>query len=195
MRKYISTIDGRLTITWSFKSHDYRDNNQLLRTTPETFILTIYPPLPMNPPFQLRLLFHEGNHLDELPAPTLERTSIIPFLANRTNETPTIYVLAIIYLLVTLPPEFVNDRTLYHYRLLLPENLRQLSHEMVYLHAILKDENHADLLRSITSPWTLTYDTPTPPYTQTIQYRENPIKPKHYTRHREILETQIDRTT
>lgn len=53
MSEYISTITGRLTITWSFKSHDYRDNNQLLGKTPETFILTFYPPLPMNPPFQI----------------------------------------------------------------------------------------------------------------------------------------------
>ncbi|GFH58697.1 predicted protein [Chaetoceros tenuissimus] len=123
MREYMSGITGRLTSTWSFQSHDKRDPNKPLGPTPEIFILTFYPPLPMNPPFQFRLLFYEGNHLDELPEPTLDQTDVFPCLANRTNETLTIYVLAIIYLMATLPPEFVKNRTLYHYRLLLPNNL------------------------------------------------------------------------
>lgn len=85
-----------LTIIWSFHSHDYWDPYNLLGPTPETFILPFYPLISTNAPFQLRLLFYKGTHLDELPEQTLLKTDFLIFLADKPYETPTIHVLAII---------------------------------------------------------------------------------------------------
>lgn len=97
--------------------------------------------------------------------------------------------------MATFPLEFVNDRTLFYFRLPLSENLRHLNNEMVYLHTILNDENHISFLQVITSPWALTYTKPKLPYTATMAYIINPHHAHQYQRHSETLEYQRSRPT
>ena len=69
----------------------------------------------------------------------------------RSSPQTTLYALMLIYLIVTLPPHFLNDNTVSAYMLTFPENLRRLHQESSYLHAILHDKNYSQTLHRITA--------------------------------------------
>ncbi|GFH50333.1 predicted protein [Chaetoceros tenuissimus] len=109
-------------------------------------------------------------------------TSDIAIKELDKNEDPTLYALMLIYLIITLPPQFLSDDTVSAFMLTFPENLRQLHHESSYLHAILHDENYSQALHHITTPWKLTYEQQDEDYSDHPNDRPrryNPDNPNH----------------
>jgi hypothetical protein len=171
-RNLQTTTDYQTIITWSFQDHPNTDPNQRLGPTPESFILTFYPAL--HPAFQYRMYFHPGPQLDELPEYDLPRTTIpVHYLTLQPQETPTLHVLAAIYLTATLPPQCMNCETIKDFQILNPPNMQHIHSEMTYLHAILHDNNYLDSMQHITSPWTISYNPPKQTNAITKQYQYN----------------------
>lgn len=171
-RSLQTTTDYQTIITWSYQDHPNTDPNQSLGPTPESFILTFYPAL--HPPFQYRMYFHPGPQIDELPEYDLPHTTIpVHYLSLLPQETPTLHILAAIYLTATIPPQCMNHATIQDFQILSPSNMQQLHNEMTYLHAILHDNNFLDSMQHITSPWTLSYNAPTKTNAIIKQYQYN----------------------
>lgn len=107
-------------------SNTHFPNERLYKTMVTFFVLTFYPPMPCFLPFQIQLRV-------------------------RSSPQTTLYTLMLIYLIVTLQLQFLNDDTVSAYMLTFPENLRRLHQEISYLHAILHDKNYSQTLHSITA--------------------------------------------
>lgn len=173
------------TVTWTFLEHPQprtKCPNEHIYKTPVTFILTFYPPMIYLPPFQIRLHFNPNDMERDLPLPDNILTSDIAIKELDKNEDPTLYALMLIYLIVTLPPQFLSDDTVSDFMLTFPENLRQLHHESSYLHAILHDENYSQALHHITTPWKITYNKQDDEYSDHPNdrpRRHNPDNPNH----------------
>ncbi|GFH51982.1 hypothetical protein CTEN210_08458 [Chaetoceros tenuissimus] len=173
------------TVTWTFLEHPQprtKCPNERIYKTPVTFILTFYPPMTYLPPFQIRLHFNPNDMERDLPPRDNILTSDIAIKELDKNEDPTLYALMLIYLIITLPPQFLSDDTVSAFMLTFPENLRQLHHESSYLHAILHDENYSQALHHITTPWKLTYEQQDEDYSDHPNDRPrryNPDNPNH----------------
>ncbi|GFH58680.1 hypothetical protein CTEN210_15156 [Chaetoceros tenuissimus] len=164
------TTDYQTIITWSFTDHPKRDPNQRLGPIPESFIITVYPAL--HPPFQYRMYFHPGSQIEELPEYHFpQNTFPVHYISLRPKETPTLHVLAAIYLTATIPPQCLSYNTIQDFDILNPNSMTRIFREMTYLHAILHDDSYLDSMQHITSPWTLTYNKPKPYNSITKKYQ------------------------
>ncbi|GFH45798.1 predicted protein [Chaetoceros tenuissimus] len=167
------------TVTWSHLEHPHlepRDPNETLYPTPETFYLTFYPPVQSHSPFQIRLCFQVKDTDDHvINTRNIPSSDIVLYLQRR--EHPTLFTLTLLYLVVTLPPTFLNNDTVSNYMLTFPDNLRYLHRESTYLHAILHDERYCDALHLITAPWKITYTKTDPDYADHPNDRPNKHNP------------------
>lgn len=167
------------TVTWSHMEHpnlEPRDPNETIYPTPETFYLTFYPPLHNHSPFHIRLCFQVKDTADHASKThNIPSSDIVIYLQRR--EHPTLFALTLLYLVVTLPPTFLNHNTVSNYMLTFPDNLRYLHRESTYLHAILHDERYCDALHLITAPWKITYTKTDHDYTDHPNDRPNKHNP------------------
>ena len=107
------------------------------------------------------MYFHPGSQIEELPEYHFPQNTIpVHYISLRPKETPTLHVLAAIYLTATIPPQCLSYNTIQDFGILNPKNMTRIFREMTYLHAILHDDSYLDSMQHITSPWTLTSNKP-----------------------------------